>query len=283
VSLEEWGLFRVRFGGLATAGGIVHVTSSRGFCNAVWWGPHGADLDVTVACFGDGGGTAEVPFNVLFYKEDRGSTAAPAAYARSMIGASDATYAAPTPFAWTGFGQPVQITRTNVGRYSVRFGPGTTPLALQVFASAYGYAPRHCRGAIASAGLASVSCFNASNEFEDTDFGISIFNDLVFGSDPAGPPPTGAVARVHPNTGTYLPDTGYSTNSTGGGASVTRQTEGRYVVDFPGLKTAIPTSRSACGASQRTGRPLLPAGARGCPCHVRSSGAPQTRSSPCST
>ncbi|MEV4092086.1 class I SAM-dependent methyltransferase [Streptosporangium saharense] len=72
----------VRFPRLATTGGVVHVTAVSPrpeWCQALRWGPSGADLLVTVRCHRYGGAPVTVPFTVLF-EQSTGRLPAPKAF-----------------------------------------------------------------------------------------------------------------------------------------------------------------------------------------------------------
>ena len=246
---------RVSFPGLASAGGIVHVVANGpGFCKATSWGPNGTALDVLVTCFSPAGSDdASLPFTLLFYKEDRAT--APATYARAMVGNNTKTYSAPTPYAWSGFGEATKIARTGVGQYEVRFGPVTPTQPLVALATPYGQAPIRCKAAITSTGVATVKCHDTDDAYADSDFGVSIFGAFGFGGASAGPPQTGAYARAHVNNGTYAPTAGFWVNTTGGAISLTRTGVGSYTADLPGLKPSNRTVAivSAYGAGGLNG------------------------------
>ncbi|GAA4446965.1 hypothetical protein [Phytohabitans houttuyneae] len=63
------GLYRIIFPGQAARGGVVHVTAVNGgpaWCQALRWGPTGADEVVYVRCYKPGGTPADTPFSAVF-------------------------------------------------------------------------------------------------------------------------------------------------------------------------------------------------------------------------
>ncbi|MFD0747142.1 hypothetical protein ACFQ1L_39030 [Phytohabitans flavus] len=63
------GLYRIIFPGQAARGGVVHVTAVSGgpvWCQALRWGPSGADEVVYVRCYTVGGAPVDTPFSAVF-------------------------------------------------------------------------------------------------------------------------------------------------------------------------------------------------------------------------
>ncbi|BCB88434.1 hypothetical protein [Phytohabitans suffuscus] len=64
-----FGLYRIIFPGQAARGGVVHVTAVNGgpvWCQALRWGPSGADEIAYIRCYKAGGAPVDTPFSAVF-------------------------------------------------------------------------------------------------------------------------------------------------------------------------------------------------------------------------
>jgi hypothetical protein len=124
------GRWNVRFKGLGASGGTLHVTpiSANAFfpvavsCQVEGWGPAGADLVGTVACYDATGTPADVKFYATYMRDvgfkGDGGTRTAYAFAKNPAMAS---YTATGGRNRNSTGGPITIDRSGTGLYRVTF------------------------------------------------------------------------------------------------------------------------------------------------------------------
>jgi hypothetical protein len=238
---DATGRYRVRFSGMATAGGIAHVTAhgtGAGFCAVASWGPSGTDLTLNVRCFGEGGAAADLPFLAHFTNRHPAGTFA---YLWSNQASPAGAYSPSASYRYDSTGVVPSVERVATGQYLVYLGavddvyPDYDLGRFQV--TAYGTAAVHCEQGTVNDELPApitVRCYDADGDPTDSRFSLSYGWDVTaLGGD--GP---GAIAWVvhttSPRDPTYhwLVD-GWS--SPGSQPTVARLDTGVFLVRLPGF------------------------------------------------
>ena len=234
------GAYRADFPNLGTAAGIAHVNaavSSNAYCKAHSWGPNDSTQEVYVLCFDSGGATVDSPFTVLFYKEDRTTADSNAGYTRVQIPiASTTAYQPPSAYSWNGHLNANQIKRQDTGRYQITFAGQLESGSVMV--TPYGASPTRCKvGSYDAASTVSVACHSIDGTPTDSEFGVSSFADVAFGSDTrANAHPGGYALADDRLSASYQPSIFQRFNSSGGGILATRSAVGSYTMEFGLLK-----------------------------------------------
>ncbi|MFC0528895.1 hypothetical protein [Phytohabitans kaempferiae] len=182
------GVYRIIFPGQAARGGVVHVTainSSAVWCQAMRWGPSGADELAYVRCYRPGGTPVNTAFTAVFT-----SSSPPDA----IPGLYGYAHAQPTGAIVSEYNSVLgggnSVTHLgSPGQYHVTFpalgtpGPFDGSVQLTAVNSSVG---AHCEVARWSSSLAAqdiiVLCFNATGAPFDTGFTVSYqFERSLFG------------------------------------------------------------------------------------------------------
>lgn len=234
------GQYRADLPGLGTLRGMVHVNaySTSRYCKAAAWGPNGTTQEVYVHCFDPAGNLADSVFNVLFYRENRTASIWSSGHARAHLPIVSSAYSPVSLNSWNGMGQPVTISRTATGRYLATFDGFTgSPNSGSVLVTPYGVTPARCKVQNWSTTSVSIGCHQPDGTPADSEFGVSFFNDVLFGAPSSATAHPGGYFWAHDRTSaTYQPEAAYRFNSTGGGYLATRSGAGTYQASFTGLK-----------------------------------------------
>jgi hypothetical protein len=148
---------------------------------------------------------------------------------------TSASYTPDTTYSFNSAGGAINITRSGVGTYSVKFsGLGGGSSGGNVLVTAYGNGSETCKVASwnFAAGtdfVAGVRCFDHAGNSVDTMYTVRVVvNNATFGKN-------GYAWANNPTSASYTPDAMYSFNSSGGAISITRSGTGAYAVQFAGL------------------------------------------------
>ncbi|WP_327001194.1 hypothetical protein OHA72_39540 [Dactylosporangium sp. NBC_01737] len=186
------GVYTIRFPGQAAKGGVVHVTAINTgprFCQAVKWGPSGADEIVMVLCSQPGGALVPAAFSAFFE-----SSSGPAGPINGEFGYVDWNDPTGTMIdQYNSVGAVNSVTPLGVGLYEVKL-PGLMtagPVDGSLQATAVGSTPARCKvrnWTSAPAGqIAYVACFNSAGAPFRTRFTLTYqYNQSLRG---AGWPP----------------------------------------------------------------------------------------------
>jgi hypothetical protein len=227
-------VYQVRFGGLASSGGSVHVTAygpPSSHCKVGSWYPDGDDLLVNVRCFNAAGAPVDAQYTAMFQAPIAGD--GPLGY----VWANDPAAATYTPAGTSQFnstGPSNAIDRLGAGFYEVTF-PGLADTGGTVMVTAYGTTSHRCNLAGWSPSGADqsvfVSCFDSAGAASDTRFVATFVHDN--GLTPAADR-WAYVWANEPASGSYTPDAAYQLSSLPGSASIVRSGVGVYAVTLPG-------------------------------------------------
>ncbi|MGH3914304.1 MAG: hypothetical protein ACRDTC_12995 [Pseudonocardiaceae bacterium] len=224
------GQHRVRLPGIGMPGGIVQVTatdfsSAGSFCQPYGWGQDGADEVIDVACFDSAGGSADVPFGVVFIAGSADNPLSPGgvrgfAYAdRPDV----ATYT-PDPIHRRNMGV---VTRLGTGRYTVAVPDSGDVIEI----SPVGAAARHCAIADRRTATVEVACATHGGGPADTAFTISSAGGQNLLDDRRAATGNYLISADAPDAA--APSVSLSWSSGGGSATLARQSTGRYEIHFP--------------------------------------------------
>ena len=228
------GTYQVKFGGMATSGGSVHVTaygSSNAHCNIGSWFPSGVDQLVNVRCFGPTGAPVDTLYTASF---TRPVGVGPLGYAWANSPAS-ASYTPSTTYQYDSAGGAITISRSAVGAYNVLM-PGLGGSDGDVQVTAYGSNSR-CKtsgwGPSGSSESVGVRCFTPAGAAADSMFVVSYArNASVLGL------PGGETAYAWANNSTAASSTPFSSyqfDSNTGTLTQTRSATGVYQIRMPKL------------------------------------------------
>lgn len=204
------GSYRVRFAGLADAGGVAHATaygSTANFCAVVRWFASAPDQNVDVACYDPTGAPADTRFVANFAVGAQSGVAF--SYLWAEGGARTGRYTPANAYRFDTAGD-AWVERVAVGRYRVYLpasrDTGGEPFTFQV--SAYGGGPALCKVSAVgvSPGIHEVTCRNAAGAALDSRFALTFSSQgsLVGRGDRRYGEYTQASAGVaHPATGSY--------------------------------------------------------------------------------
>ncbi|MGW4420846.1 hypothetical protein [Streptosporangium sp. NPDC004631] len=230
----------VRFPQIATNGGVVHVTAvSDGphWCQALWWGPSGADQFVAVRCYRYGGAPVVIPFTVVF---EQSSGVLPAPQGFGYVHYSGVTIA--TQFNSAG-GPPNTVVPGPPGVWTVTLpGLGSTGRTGGVQVTALNPTqPARCKvGGWASAPgaqVVQVRCHNALNVPLNTGWTLTYQRERAI-TGAAVPPKNFAYTFDNnpANPGPYSPlPVAVNYNSQGGLNTVQTAGPGFRLITFPAV------------------------------------------------
>ena len=179
------GTYAVRFNGLgggAVSGGNVLVTSygsGSGTCKVASWSSSGADFTANVRCFNSTGTAADSMFTVRVVWNNPAPAFKKNGYAWAD-NASGASYTPNATFSFNSTGGAINITRSGVGTYAVRFNGlgGGAVSGGNVQVTAYGSGSETCKvvswSSTGADFTANVRCFNSAGGNADTRYSINI-------------------------------------------------------------------------------------------------------------
>ena len=198
--------------------------------------PAGADLTVNVRCFTAAGAAIDTMYTVRVAWNNSTSPSKRTSYAWADNPAS-ASYTPSTMYAFNSTGGAINISRSGVGTYAVRFsGFGGAPSSGgNVLVTSYGGGTETCKVASwdsSSADFtANVRCFTAAGAAVDTMYTVR----AAWGSPVSVNQLTGYAWADNPASASYTPSTMYSSNSEGGAINISRSGVGTYAVRFSKL------------------------------------------------
>lgn len=146
---------------------------------------------------------------------------------------ASASYTPNATYSFNSSGGAINISRTSVGTYSVRFSGLGGGAGGNVLVTSYGNGSETCKVASwGSAGAdftANVRCFSATGTASDSMYSVRVaWNSPTLGKN-------GYAWADNPTVGSYTPNASYSYNSSGGPISISRSGVGAYSVNFSGL------------------------------------------------
>ncbi|HEY4321586.1 MAG TPA: Ig-like domain-containing protein [Gemmatimonadales bacterium] len=239
------GTYNVTWGNFSRAGAETDALfltqiggADAGFCTNAGW----TDSTAQVRCFDRTGSASQTPFDLVAVGS--ATYGARFAYAWANDGTPSVPYDAPSGYRYSSSGQPITITRTALGIYSITFaGQGRTVLAAHeaLMVSTWGTTAVACQlsdwtTAVATDLTATVRCFTAGGVAADGSFTIGLVSAPRSGATLA------FADAAQPTTVTYTPansavlPTGLST--------ITRFGAGNYSVRFDGLARGDSTKES---------------------------------------
>jgi hypothetical protein len=243
ISRSGAGTYAVRFAGLgggASVGGNVLVTSYGGgteICKAANWNSGGADFTVNVRCFTAAGAAIDAMYTVRVTWYNSPSPGRRVSYAWADNPAS-ASYTPSTMYSFNSLGGAINISRSGVGTYAVRFsdfGNGQGSTGGNVLVTAYGGGSEACKVASwdnsGADYIVNVRCFTAAGAAADTMYTVR----AAWGHSASIHPLSGYVWADNPASASYTPNTMFSFNSAALPVSITRSGVGAYAVRLSGL------------------------------------------------
>lgn len=234
ISRAGVGRYKVRFTGLATAGGTMHVTSysTTGHCNVATWNPSAGDLVADVWCFDDAGVLTDARFTAMFQKPVAGDGTLGYVWANDPAAAD---YTPSATYQHNSTGATNTIKRFGTGVYRVTL-PGLAGVDGHVMVTAHGiFSNRRCIvggwGPSAAGQEVEVRCVTPGGAPADSLFTMTFVRDgglspvanrwaYVWANEEANPAYDAAAA--------------YQASSTGGTAAIVRPAVGNYLVTLPG-------------------------------------------------
>lgn len=165
------------------------------------------------------------------------------------------SYTTSSSYSWSSSGQPISITRSAVGSYTVSFaGLGGAGGNVQV--SAYGD-DRACKvgGWWSSGGalLTSIRCYDGSGAAANARFDVQFHREALVDPAPRDHTPELAYLWAHsPTTAEYTPSASYAFNDGGAASTIRRLSTGVYEVTVPGhSSTGASAQVSAYGGTNQ--------------------------------
>ena len=154
-----------------------------------------------------------------------------------MVRADQATSGSYTPgidFSYNSSGGDILITRSGAGVYTVEFAKlGGTQAGANVQVTAYGSGTESCKvqkwDSSGADFAASVRCFTATGNQRDTTYTVMVTRPKTVADR------LGYALADQATSGSYIPDTDFSYNSSGGEVLITRSGVGAYSVKLAGL------------------------------------------------
>jgi hypothetical protein len=231
------GLYTVTFGGLATPGGMVHVTALASVprsCVVVGWGPVSADEYVAVDCYDVGGVHRDSKFVADF--QNTNSNEGKLAYLWADQPSATVEYEPNAAYSYNSTGATNTVVRFSTGFYQASFpGLGSGRGSVQV--SGYGIDPVICRAVswLPNFGAESVriKCRDDIGNLVDSMFTVTFMQGLglkgIFRNRVA------YLWANHSGLASYQPDSHYRYSSAGTVATITRTGQGRYTVEIPDM------------------------------------------------
>jgi tetratricopeptide (TPR) repeat protein len=176
ISREAVGRYLVRFGGLATPGGVAHATAygpDSTFCSVAGWAPdRGAEV-VRVWCFSSDGRPADSRFVANFAAGSAGTGRLSYLLAEPSTGDR---YQLSARYRYDSTGQAARVERRAIGRYRV-FVPASVgiPASLQFYQVTADRVAAHCKlSALPSrSGVQEIACRSPRGEPVDARFSLS--------------------------------------------------------------------------------------------------------------
>lgn len=221
------GQYTVRMPNLGRVGGVVHVTAygaNANSCSVYYWAPVGDRLDAHVRCLTPTGLRVNAPFTASFV--NTAGLGGRFAY----VWANQPTTAAYTPstsYQFNSAGATNTITRSGVGRYTVRI-PSIGSAAGHVQVTAYGDVRARCKVVnwylSGTAQLINVRCFTLGGALQDNRYTLT----YVRGTGIQRTTPAAYAWANQPATAAYNPAASYSYNSTGVENRISRVGVGTY-------------------------------------------------------
>jgi hypothetical protein len=243
ISRSGAGTYAVRFAGLgggASAGGNVLVTSYGGGsenCKVANWLSGGADFTANVRCFTAAGVAIDTMYTVRVTWYNSPSPGRRISYAWADNPAS-ASYTPSTMYSFNSIGGAINISRSGVGTYAVRFsdfGSGQGAIGGNVLVTAYGGGTETCKAASwdnsGADYIVNVRCFTAAGAAVDTMYTVQ----AAWGHSSSFNPLSGYAWADSSASASYTPSTMFSFNSAALPVSATRSGVGAYAVRFSGL------------------------------------------------
>jgi hypothetical protein len=242
ISRSGAGTYAVRFSGLgggASAGGNVLVTSYGGgseICKVVNWNSAGADFTVNVRCFTAAGAAVDTMYTVRVAWNNSASHSERISYAWADNPAS-ASYTPSTMYSLNAWGGAINISRSGVGTYAVRFSGfgGGASAGGSVLVTPYGSGTETCKVASWDSSEAdftvNVRCFTAAGAAVDTMYTVL----AARGNSASVNHMCGYAWADNPASASYTPSAMYSFLSLTGATSISRSGVGTYAVRFLGL------------------------------------------------
>jgi hypothetical protein len=243
ISRSGVGSYAVRFSGLGgdtSVGGNVLVTPYGGgteTCKVASWGSSGADFTANVRCFTAEGAAIDTMYTVRvawYYAPSPGRRTS-YAWADSPLSVS---YTPSTKFSFNSVGSAINISRSGVGTYAVRFsdfGTGQGATGGNVLVTAYGGGSETCKAASwdnsGADYIVNVRCFTAAGAAVDTMYTVR----AAWGHSSSFNPLSGYAWADNSASASYTPSTMNSFNSSTLPVSITRSGVGTYAVRFSGL------------------------------------------------
>jgi tetratricopeptide (TPR) repeat protein len=183
ISRQAVGTYLVRFGDLATTGGIAHATAygdTPALCALAGWGPDRHAELVQVRCFSPDGRPADTQFMVNFV----GGFAGTGRFSYLWAEQPTARYYQPSAqYRADSTGGTAWIERHATGKYRVYVPASVGVLADSQFyqVTAYG-AAAHCKisAVPSSSGIQEVACRGAQGELLDAQFSLSFSWQMSF-------------------------------------------------------------------------------------------------------
>jgi len=236
------GVYSVRFRNMATSSQQTAVLASafgpgNSTCKADLWVNDGADIVTTVNCRDVTDAGADQQFFVTLFGRD----AFPGRFAFTWADqqSAAAAYSPNSLYSYNAAGQPIQITHTATGSYTVQFvGNGraaATDPAETFHVSAYGGVNTRCEVVNWSYVSASVSvrCSDVAGAAVDSRFVLVML-------EAGRPSARHALAWANCMSASCAPTTAYA-RSNAGTISVNRLSNGRYEVVFAGQRRTTGT------------------------------------------
>jgi hypothetical protein len=183
------GSYHVAFGGLNASSGNVQVSSAVGItfspagipqnpngpavCNTLGWGMEGSDLGIDILCATPGGDLEDTVFTAVFTQGIglKGNSHTNVAYL--LANKPHAASYKPVGYRYSSAGKTPQITRTNVGHYTVTLGGMPAHGAAQV--TAYSASARCILASVATTTpqKVRVACVDFDGHSADATFALS--------------------------------------------------------------------------------------------------------------
>lgn len=176
VRRDRTGSYRVRFGGLGTAGGIAHATAygpTNDFCVVAGWEPDGDAELVRVRCYGPTGQPADTLFVANFAAGSAGTGRVSYLMADRP---TDSRYQPDPRHRYDSTGRVAWVERTATGRYEVSVPASAgVPGGSQFYQVSAVGAAAHCKLSAlpSSLGVQGVTCRDPSGEPVDARFSLS--------------------------------------------------------------------------------------------------------------
>jgi hypothetical protein len=237
------GRYSVRFAGVGTPGGNVHVSAygaTAANCKVVSWYPSGGDQIVDASCFSPSGAPVDSRFTVNYTQPIGPGGQIAYAWADQP---SAASYTPHRDYQYSNTGGVLTVKRTARGAYTVKV-PRMASNPTSVAVTAYGPGNELCRvlhwtpsATSVTTQLVQVRCTTPAGTAADSRFVVSMTKQIgLMGNNLLA---NAAVWADVPTAPTYTPHTAYQwniSNAAGGQgalATIERPSTGRYHVTLP--------------------------------------------------